>query len=206
MANQPLAFATLLGGGVLVVKAITGQSLADTIKGGKPITAAPLAGSSSASVGATPGTPSSVPGGGAIGGVINAKNLGRTDMGVDFSGAGPIPAVMGGKVDLVIPNGGPSGWPGTSLGNRTGGYIHWKGTDGLYYYVAENIDPLIKAGDTITAGQIIANARGTGALLEYGYASSTPNQTLAAATTGYTEGQQTKAGKDFLAFLKSVGL
>lgn len=187
----------------MIAAAISGETLVNTIKGGKKISPAPLAqplsgtsGATNATAGATPGA-----GGGAIGGVISKQNLGRTDMGVDFTGAGPVPAVVGGVVDMVVPRGGASGWPG-------GGYIHWKGSDGKFYYLAENIDPLVKVGDTIHAGQTIAHALGSYPYLEYGYASSTPNQTLAVAqgNTGGANHSNSPAGQQFLSFLHGLGL
>jgi hypothetical protein len=123
-------------------------------------------------------------------------------MGVDYQGYGPIEA-LGNAV--VIGDGG-SGWPG-------GHYLLYKLTNGKhagrYVYVAEAIVPKLRSG-TVKAGATIATfganaAPGRYPGIETGWSSSTLNKTWAAATTGYTEGQQTKAGKAFARLLRLLG-
>ena len=128
---------------------------------------------------------------------------GRIDMGVDYGGVGPILAIGDG---VVIGNGG-SGWPG-------GNYLLYRLTSGSlkgkYIFVAEHIVPKVSAGDHISMGQVIAHfassARfGPSTGIEIGWGSSTLNRTLAAATTGYDEGDVTDAGKAFCRLLKHLG-
>jgi hypothetical protein len=72
---------------------------------------------------------------------------------------------------------------------------------GKFVYIAESLIPHVQVGQKITAGQHIATALGTGAQTEMGWAADQHGTTLAHATTGYTEGQVTNAGKSFRAYL-----
>lgn len=189
MANLPLAFAELLGGGVFLVAGVSGSSIADVVEG--HVTMHPLspgnAGTSAA--GAAPpsagGTSSPLPG---------LTSWGRTDQGVDASATpgSPVRAIVGGVVSAIVPNwyrGQPMvvidtpGLPG--------------GATGIYY--AEQLSPSVHIGQTVQAGEQIGTVAPSGTGLELGFASGI--RTLAQATTGYVEGQATRAGQLFRSFL-----
>jgi hypothetical protein len=72
-------------------------------------------------------------------------------------------------------------------------------------YVAEQIGKLARIGSPLTTGQTIAKYRGAGTCIEMGW-SARDGATMAQATTGYHEGQVTKAGVSFAWFLKSLGV
>ena len=125
----------------------------------------------------------------------------RTDQGVDFGGAGALRAIGAGKI-VYVGRGGSTGWPGL------GTYILLKLAHPFqghrYIYYAEDINPSVHAGQTVKAGQIIGRATGGSTGIELGFGSATPNLTYAASTTGYTEGQQTVAGKQFRSFISGL--
>jgi len=124
--------------------------------------------------------------------------LGRTDMGVDYTGAGNLYAIGSGTIKNVY----NSGWPGgtfISLLLDSGPYA------GRYVYYAENIAPSVSVGQHVSAGQKVGYARGSYPYIELGWATGQGGQTLAAATTGYKEGQVTPAGTSFKNFLASLG-
>lgn len=137
---------------------------------------------------------------------------GRIDMGFDWSGKGDIMAIGRAKVTRVAVQGSGTGWPGAGDGGRgnRGAMIVYQLLDGprkdKFVYLAENIDPVanLAVGDTLEAGQVYAHARGAFPWLEIGWAADGAGRTLAAATTGYTEGQQTVAGKDFQSMLGNL--
>jgi hypothetical protein len=135
--------------------------------------------------------------------------LGRTDMGVDFAGNGTIFAIGNAKVTRVAAQGESTGWPGAN-GGGSGAMIVYELLDGShkgkFVYLAENVDPVkgLRVGQTLKPGEAYATARGKYPFLEIGWAANGQGRTLAAATTGYTEGEQTKAGKDFARFLHSL--
>jgi hypothetical protein len=72
-------------------------------------------------------------------------------------------------------------------------------------YVAEQITRLPHIGATLNAGQPVARFRRRGTCIEIGW-SAADGATLAQATTGYHEGQVTRAGVAFARFLISVGV
>jgi len=119
----------------------------------------------------------------------------RTDMGVDYTGSGNLYALGDGTITNVYNR----GWPGgTFIG------LHLK--DGRYVYYAENINPKVRVGQKVKAGDLIGYAPGGSPWIEVGWAAAPgTGQTLAASTTGYTEGQATQAGKEFRALLKKLG-
>jgi RHS repeat-associated protein len=130
---------------------------------------------------------------------------GRTDMGVDYNGYGPIQALGNA---LVMGDGG-SGWPPFPGGH----YLLYKLTNGKhagrYVYVAEAIVPKVRSG-SVKAGATIATfgpsaAPGRFPGIETGWSTATLNLTWAKHTTGYTEGQQTRAGKAFARLLRLLG-
>lgn len=124
--------------------------------------------------------------------------IGRTDMGVDVNlpVGGAITAIGDSLVKGVIQNwykSQPYIWAELLSGPD-------KGKD---WYVAEQINRLARVGSTIKAGQPIAYYAPTGTGIEMGWATSS-GQTLAQATTGYREGQQTAAGSSFRSFISAL--
>ena len=126
--------------------------------------------------------------------------LGRTDMGVDFclKRGEPIFALGDGLVVGISPDwfvGQPYVWFQLLDGPDAGRYV----------YVAEQIRKLPRVGAWLTAGQRIALYRRFGTCIETGW-SAGDGATMAQATTGYHEGQVTKAGVSFARFLMSLGV
>ncbi|MDQ6821731.1 MAG: hypothetical protein M3076_15590 [Actinomycetota bacterium] len=125
---------------------------------------------------------------------------GRTDMGVDFclDPGEPIRALGDGIVVGISPN-----W------FRNQPYLWYQLVDGphagRYVYVAEQVRGLPKIGTQLTAGQPLAYYKKRGTCIEMGW-SAVDGATLAQATTGYFEGQITKAGVSFARFLISLGV
>lgn len=152
------------------------------------------------------GTQSAFPGvAGAAGGYVNPFStpdyyVGRTDMGVDLCLApgDPIGAVGDGVIVGVQKNWSekqPYLWYELTSGPDAGRFV----------YVAEQITNLAPIGQPVTAGETIATYAKKGTCIETGWA--TPDgETLAVATTGYTEGEVTTAGISFARFLVSLGL
>ena len=132
--------------------------------------------------------------------LLPMATIGRTDQGVDANlrPGDPILAVGRSKVIGIIRN-WYSGQPFVWLQLLEGGHA------GQYYYVAEQITPSVTPGQTVNAGQPIGTYSTSGTGLELGWATGS-GQTLARATTGYTEGQATPAGQSFRQFLSSLGL
>jgi hypothetical protein len=121
---------------------------------------------------------------------------GRTDMGVDYTGSGPLYAIGDGTITNVYNR----YWPG-------GVFIGLKlKSTGQYVYYAENISPKVRVGQTVKAGQQIGWANGGSPWIEVGWAAAPgTGNTLAKSTTGYTEGQVTPAGTNFRNLLKKLG-
>jgi hypothetical protein len=134
----------------------------------------------------------------------------RIDEGVDYAGAGPLLALGDGVVFFEASSG--VGWP--RYGKDDGGFVGYTLTDGLYkgdrVYVAENIDPLVKAGDKVTAGYPIATLHLGGADLETGWASGNTSEPLAASLhqgdpNGDIGNWMSAAGWSFNKLLVSLG-
>jgi murein DD-endopeptidase MepM/ murein hydrolase activator NlpD len=125
---------------------------------------------------------------------------GRTDMGVDFclKPGAPIRAIGDGVVVGISPD-----W------FRQQPYIWYQIVDGpdagRYVYVAEQITRLAHIGATLNAGQPVARFKRLGTCIETGW-SAADGATLAQATTGYHEGQVTRAGVSFARFLITLGV
>lgn len=124
---------------------------------------------------------------------------GRTDQGVDYSAkAGtPIRAIGNGKVLGIEPN-WFQGQP----------YVYYRLTDGpqagKVVYVAEQITPQVKPGQTVRAGQRIGVYAPSGTGIETGFGTAS-GATQARVTSGYSEGQETPAGVQARKFLASLG-
>jgi hypothetical protein len=125
---------------------------------------------------------------------------GRTDMGVDFclKPGAPIRAIGDGVVVGISPD-----W------FRQQPYVWYQLVDGpyagRYVYVAEQITRLPHIGAPLSAGQLVARYKRSGTCIETGW-SAADGATLAQATTGYREGQVTRAGVSFARFLMTVGV
>lgn len=198
--NQALGFGLLATGGVLLVKAVTGSSFAQVIQGhpaavsstGQNLLAGGVggAGQSIAGVAAGKGGANPLPG---------VTSWGRTDQGVDASATpgSAVRAVVSGVVTDIIPN-FYSGQPSVVV-SSTG---LPSGATGIYY--AEQLSPTVQVGQTVQAGEQIGTVAASGTGLEIGFASG--SSTLAQGTTGYVEGEVTKAGQAFRSFLASLGV
>jgi hypothetical protein len=97
----------------------------------------------------------------------------RTDMGVDFTGKGPIEAIGDA---VVVAASRASGWP-------EGGWVSYRLTSGpsrgRIVFVAEGITPSVHPGQRVKAGDEVA--RFSGSSIETGWASGRGFQTLSAA-------------------------
>jgi len=123
---------------------------------------------------------------------------GRTDQGVDaaMSVGAPILAPCRIKVLAVIPN-----W---FAGQPLVYYELLEGPQaGRVQYVAEQITDIAPVG-ILQQGQPIARYAPTGTDIEFGWA-VLDGRTLASATTGYSEGQVTPAGRSIRAWLNALG-
>jgi hypothetical protein len=124
---------------------------------------------------------------------------GRTDQGVDATmpvGA-PILAPCPVKVLAIIPD-----W---YAGQPLVYFELLNGPDaGKVQYVAEQITDIARPGTFLQQGQAVARFARSGTAIEFGW-STLNGVTLARATTGYEEGQQTPAGKSIRAWLNSLG-
>ncbi|MGH2866940.1 MAG: hypothetical protein ACRDNK_05145 [Solirubrobacteraceae bacterium] len=123
----------------------------------------------------------------------------RTDQGVDAQmpvGA-PILAPSAVKVLAIIPN-----W---YAGQPLVYFELLNGPDaGRVQFVAEQITGIAPPGTILQQGQTIARFAASGTAIEYGW-STLNGVTLARATTGYSEGQATPAGRSIRAWLNALG-
>ncbi len=123
---------------------------------------------------------------------------GRTDMGVDYS-AKPgqsIKALGDAKILNIRPN-WYAGQPYLSYELLSGPQR------GKIVYVAEQISPTVRPGQTVRAGEQIGVYAQKGTGIETGFGTK-GWQTQAQATSGYSEGQQTAAGQAFQHFVDSI--
>jgi hypothetical protein len=128
----------------------------------------------------------------------------RVDMGVDYSGIGPLYAIGPG----VITNVYNSGWPGgTFIGERltAGPYA------GKYVYAAEDIAPSVSVGQKVTANTVIGRLYGGPEGIELGFAAKPGTGTTMAAAAGQAASgpdpgaRPTAYGEAFNKFLQSLG-
>jgi len=110
----------------------------------------------------------------------------RIDMGVDYSGSGPILAL--GKAQVVLASdrlAGPESCWGKTCVPPPGDMIVYRLLDGpfagKYVYVVEHITIRVKPGETVSAGATIAILHEGSPNLEVGWASGYGAETLAAA-------------------------
>lgn len=124
---------------------------------------------------------------------------GRTDQGVDarMPVGAPILAPCRIKILATIPN-----W---FAGQPLVYYELLQGPDaGKIQYLAEQITGIPPDGAILQQGQPIARFAQTGTDIEFGW-STINGVTLARATTGYSEGQITPAGRSIRAWLNGLG-
>ncbi len=128
----------------------------------------------------------------------------RVDQGVDYGGSGPIYA-MG---DGVVTNTFNSGWPG-------GAFISYRLVDGpaqgKYVYVAENVVPRVKVGQTVNSNTVIGTLVDAYPDMETGWANPPGLGDAAAGTAGQwttiTESKSlpTAYGANFSRLLAELG-
>jgi murein DD-endopeptidase MepM/ murein hydrolase activator NlpD len=123
----------------------------------------------------------------------------RIDQGVDYSGFGSVYAIGNG----VVRNTFGSGWPG-------GTFIAYQLTDGpangLVVYVAEDIQPNVQVGQSVSSGTVIGQMYGGPHGIETGWADPTSlPDTMARAYGQYDGSDPTAFGVNFSQFLQSVG-
>jgi hypothetical protein len=134
--------------------------------------------------------------------IASALNLGHgyagVDQGVDFTGAGAIPALAAGTVTDIgsahIVEGGSYPY----LVYRLDAGPH----KGRFVYVAEQFKPTVKVGQKVQAGQAIGVAQGGYPGIEVGF-NKTPQGWNAVAPLP-PKGQPTAAGQQMLAYLHSL--
>lgn len=130
---------------------------------------------------------------------IASLNPERIDQGVDYSGYGPIFAVGDGQI-LSTSN---SGWPG-------GTFISYRLADGpgagLVVYAAEDIDPAVSVGQSVTAGTVLGTMYEGPDGIETGWADPSGDGTTMARDAGQFSGANSTAyGANFSQLLVSVG-
>jgi hypothetical protein len=137
----------------------------------------------------------------------------RIDMGVDYDGQGEIDAI--GDAHITFAGSGIGG--GWNCSTPTNGGVVYQladGTDqGKWVYVAEDVIPTVKAGDTVRAGQQIATFAppdGSGCI-EIGWASGPGSPSpIALQDGGFRDGSgcaawRTAAGNDMSDLIHSLG-
>jgi murein DD-endopeptidase MepM/ murein hydrolase activator NlpD len=126
----------------------------------------------------------------------------RIDMGVDYSGSGPVLALGSGT---VFNTSGP-GWPG---GGFIGITLDSGRFAGLSYFVAESVRATVRVGQHVQTGQQIANMFNGPSGIETGWATGKGDQplalTLGQQAPGDPGGWTSAAGLSFDRVLVSVG-
>jgi murein DD-endopeptidase MepM/ murein hydrolase activator NlpD len=130
---------------------------------------------------------------------INALSPERVDQGVDYSGFGPIYAIG----DAVIISTYNGGWPG-------GTFISYRLSDGpeagLVVYAAEDIEPQVQSGETVTASTVIGQMYEGPDGIETGWADPSGDGTTEATDSGQFDGSNSTAfGYNFSQLLESLG-
>jgi Transglycosylase SLT domain len=126
---------------------------------------------------------------------------GRIDMGVDFTGTGPILAIGNAKVLKI----GAPGWPNGGAGPSGQGVLYQLldgPRAGQIIYVYEGLTPTVHPGQRVVAGQRIATFY-PGSSIEIGFADGS-GAPLSHAS--YYEGKVTGWGKRMYTFLHSLGV
>ena len=130
---------------------------------------------------------------------MSALSPERIDEGVDYSGFGPVYAIGDGVVLNTVGN----GWPG-------GTFIAYQLTDGpasgLVVYVAEDVEPNVQVGATVTSGTVIGQMYAGPDGIETGWADGSALPNAMARSYGQFDGSDSSAfGANFSQFLQSLG-
>ena len=130
---------------------------------------------------------------------IDALTPERIDQGVDYSGYGPIYALGDGVVLSTV----NSGWPG-------GTFIAYRLSNGpaggLVVYAAEDIDPLVNVGQSVTAGTVLGTMYEGPEGIETGWADPSGDGLSMASDAGQFSGANSTAfGANFSQLLASLG-
>ena len=123
----------------------------------------------------------------------------RIDQGVDYSGYGPIYAIGDGVVLSTV----NAGWPG-------GTFISYRLSDGpesgLVIYAAEDIDPLVATGQSVTSRTVLGAMYEGPDGIETGWADPAGNGNSMAIDAGqFSGGNSTAFGASFSHLLASLG-
>lgn len=136
----------------------------------------------------------------------------RIDMGTDWLPKLPdTPVLAIGKAQITYSQTSGTGWPryvGTPNDGR-GGCVVYKLLEGKlvgkFIYVCENLDPTVKVGDQVAAGQTIAMSHSGGCCwTEWGWASG-PGPSPLTPYNGAKDGTCTAGGIAFSRFLHNMG-
>ncbi len=139
----------------------------------------------------------------------------RIDMGVDYSGSGPILAIGEAKVVTARYVPGPESCWGKTCAPAPGGWVVYRLLDGpfagKYVYAVENITVKVKAGQIVRPGQTIAVLHPESPNLEIGWAAGRAAETLAVArhhqcTCVDPGGWSAIEGRNFDHFLEWLGV
>ena len=130
---------------------------------------------------------------------VNALTSERIDQGVDYSGYGPIYAIGDGVVLSTV----NSGWPG-------GTFISYRLSNGpaggLVVYAAEDIDPMVAVGQSVTAGTVLGAMYEGPDGIETGWADQSGDGTTMAINAGQFSGANSTAfGSNFSQLLATLG-
>jgi peptidoglycan hydrolase CwlO-like protein len=130
---------------------------------------------------------------------VVALSAERIDQGVDYSGFGAIYAIGNGVVLSTV----GSGWPG-------GTFIAYRLTDGpasgLVVYAAEDIEPSVQVGATVTSSTVVGHMYAGPDGIETGWADGAALPNTMARTYGQFNGSNSTAfGYNFSRFLQTVG-
>jgi hypothetical protein len=146
--------------------------------------------------------------------LVTELRASRIDMGVDYSGSGPIVALGRARVLTATYVPGPESCWGKTCAPAPGGWVVYRLLDGpfsgKYVYAVENITPRVKAGQVVKRGQTIAILHPGSPNLEIGWAAGRRAETLAVARhhqCGCTDpgGWSSIEGRNFNELLVSLG-
>jgi len=133
-------------------------------------------------------------------GIYTEGNYAGTDQGVDYRGAGAIPALGSGIVTDV-------GTSGIIEGGRYP-YVIYKLTSGPYkghfVYVAENFVPKVTKGTKLVAGKVIGIAAGKFPYTETGFNRTSKGWNPSAPLSAANPHASTPAGSSMLAYIRGV--
>lgn len=151
MANLPLAFGELLAGGVLMVAGATGTSIASTVEGKVTMHPFPnpFGGSGSGGPAQGSGNPMKIGSFPASVNPVPGATGSRLDQGMDGTSSTFL-SPWAGKV--VYSSSNDPGWAG-------GGYVAVQSSadPSKVFYAAEGLTPTVQVGQTVAAGQKIAD-------------------------------------------------